>query len=239
MVDIFKIIDDLEYKTLSEEGVRVDELLEQIEDIMDSGLSEKVVNECRALMGFIACTEGIPSRILSEAKVYFDKNKTKRFRKMGVFSQVSEECYLKSDEMGCDVGNTYNNIKHPLAKTADSAGYDFFSPKDFVLNPNEVCVLATGIRCLMKQNTVLLLYPRSSLGCNYGIELSNTVGVVDSGYYFSDNEGHIILHLKNTGNKPLTVKAGDSVAQGIFNEFGVDGSQRTGIRNGGHGSTGR
>ena len=33
-------------------------------------------------------------------------------------------------------------------------------------------------------------YPRSGLGFKFRLQLNNTVGIIDSDYYNSDNEGH-------------------------------------------------
>ena len=70
--------------------------------------------------------------------------------------------------------------------------------------------------------------------------MNNTVGIIDSDYFYSDNEGHIFVKLTNDSNegKTLTVEQGTGIVQGIFLEYGVtvdDGAE--GIRNGGFGST--
>ena len=40
---------------------------------------------------------------------------------------------------------------------------------------------------------VLAIFPRSGLGFKYRLQLNNTVGIIDSDYFNSDNEGHILL----------------------------------------------
>ena len=42
----------------------------------------------------------------------------------------------------------------------------------------------------MNEGWVLAVF-RSSLGFKYRLQLNNTVGIIDSDYFFSDNEGHI------------------------------------------------
>ena len=90
----------------------------------------------------------------------------------------------------------------------------------------------------MKDNIVLKLYPRSGLGFKYRVRLENTVGVIDSDYYYSDNEGHIQVKLTNEGSKPMTVHKGEAYMQGIFSEYllAVE-DEVTEERNGGFGST--
>jgi dUTP pyrophosphatase len=92
----------------------------------------------------------------------------------------------------------------------------------------------------MGLNWVLMCFPRSGLGFKFRLQLNNTVGIIDSDYYYSDNEGHIFLKITNDTNefKTVEVKAGDGFAQGIFVPFGItEDDDANGIRNGGFGST--
>ena len=128
----------------------------------------------------------------------------------------------------------------PRRATAGSAGYDFFSPVDFTLSPGETILLPTGVRARMEPGWVLMLYPRSGLGFKYRLQLNNTVGVIDSDYFYAKNEGHIMMKLTNDSRdgRTLQVRAGEGVVQGVFMEFGItedDDAQEE--RVGGFGST--
>ena len=168
------------------------------------------------------------------------------------FSKVSYSRYLK--DLGYDYGDSsheeqlaqisiskrYTDIRLPKRATTGSAGYDFFSPISFSLKPGETIKIPTGIRCEMENGWVLTLVPRSSLGFKYRLQLNNTVGIIDSDYYFSDNEGHIFIKLTNDSNenKTVEVKAGEGFAQGIFLPFGCTYDDNVSAkRNGGFGST--
>ena len=92
----------------------------------------------------------------------------------------------------------------------------------------------------MNDDYVLMLFPRSSLGFKYRLQLNNTVGIIDSDYYYSDNEGHIFIKVTNDSNegKTVEIKAGEAFAQGIFLQFGITiDDDTTAVRNGGFGST--
>ena len=106
--------------------------------------------------------------------------------------------------------------------------------------PRETVKIPTGIRVHMEEEWVLKCYPRSGLGFKYRLQLNNTVGIIDSDYYHSDNEGHIFAKITNDSNEDKTVelKAGNGFMQGIFVEYGitVDDDVQT-VRNGGFGST--
>ena len=131
----------------------------------------------------------------------------------------------------------YDNIKLPMRATA---GYDFFVPADVVLHPGETIKIPTGIRVWMEKEWVLKCYPRSGLGFKYRLQLNNTVGIIDSDYYNSDNEGHIFAKITNDSNeeKSVSLKTGEGFMQGIFVEYGITVDDAvTDVRNGGFGST--
>lgn len=128
----------------------------------------------------------------------------------------------------------------PRRATTGSAGYDFFSPVPIHLAPGETVKIATGVRCRMAEGWVLQIFPRSGLGFSYRLQLNNTVGIIDSDYYDSDNEGHIFIKITNDSNegKVLDLPAGSAFAQGLFLPFGItEDDHVTAVRNGGLGST--
>ena len=140
------------------------------------------------------------------------------------------------------IHNIYNELKLPKRATKGSAGYDFYTPIDVYLKPGETLKIPTGIRCEMKERWVLMIYPRSGLGFKYRLQLNNTVGVIDSDYFYSDNEGHIFIKITNDSNegKIVDVKKGQGIAQGIFMQYGiVEDDDVSELRNGGFGSTTR
>ena len=174
-------------------------------------------------------------------------------KKIAKFEKVSFEQYLKdyANTFNLDSRNAsvivianeiYNNIKLPKRATKGSAGYDFLLPYEIELLPGSTVKIPTGIRCKIEDGWVLKLYPRSGLGFKYRLQLNNTVGIIDSDYYYSDNEGHIFAKITNDSNegKVLKLDSGDGFAQGIFVEYGITYDDETdGIRNGGFGSTGK
>ena len=164
-------------------------------------------------------------------------------QRIAKFSKVSWEQFLKDwkEEFGTDDEVTrkiYCAIDIPRRATKGSAGYDFFAPIDFTLEHGQTIKIPTGIRCEMSEGWVMMGFPRSGLGFKYRMRLSNTVCILDEDYFCSDNEGHIFIKIVNEGDKPMTVKAGEGFAQGIFVQYGItEDDDCDGIRNGGFGST--
>lgn len=138
------------------------------------------------------------------------------------------------------IRSAYDELKLPERATSGSAGYDFKSPFTFTLAPGATMKIPTGIRVKIDEGWWLGCLPRSGLGFKYQIRLANTLGVVDSDYYSSSNEGHIFLKVVNGGDKIISVEAGDGFAQGIFVQYGITYSDSAAEkRDGGFGSTGR
>ena len=161
------------------------------------------------------------------------------------FEKVSRKQFL-ADWLDTFGGNeaaaetVYEEIRLPKRATTGSAGYDFYSPLEFTLQPGETIKIPTGIRASMREDYVLMVFPRSGLGFKFRLQLNNTVGIIDSDYYYSDNEGHIFIKLTNDSNegKVLALAEGNGFAQGIFLPFGItEDDDVTEIRNGGFGST--
>lgn len=168
--------------------------------------------------------------------------------RIGEFSKVSYEqfyeamkdCFYEDNPPENEIRELYDNIKLPERATAGSAGYDFKSPIHFVIAPGVSIKIPTGIRVRIENGWWLGCLPRSGLGFKYRLQLNNTMGVIDSDYYNSDNEGHIFAKITNDSNenKVLEVKAGDGFMQGIFLPYGITyDDAAAGVRNGGFGST--
>ena len=138
------------------------------------------------------------------------------------------------------VQSIYESISLPKRATKGSAGYDFFAPLSLYIEPGNTINVPTGIRVRMREDWVLSLYPRSSLGFKYRLQLNNTVGIIDSDYYYSSNEGHMFIKVTNDSNENKTVEvaAGQGFAQGIFTQYGItEDDECEGVRDGGFGST--
>ncbi len=169
-----------------------------------------------------------------------DMRRIARFHKVSIeqFMQAVKEEFPQYS--ASEIREIYESIKLPKRATRGSAGYDFYAPFALSLKPGESVKIPTGIRAEMEEDWVLKLYPRSGLGFKYRLQLNNTVGIIDSDYFGSDNEGHIMAKITNDSreNRTLALGSGMGFMQGIFLEYGVTvDDDADEIRNGGFGST--
>lgn len=164
------------------------------------------------------------NQIRNNSRKYMVKNKIANFEKISYVQFQSDyiNIFGQGKTINMDsVRKIYDSIKIPDRKTKYSAGHDISIPYEITLSSNDKMLIPTGIRCKMDENYVMLIVPRSSMGIKHGLRLSNTIAVIDADYYNAENEGHILLSIRNEGNNPIKFKPGDCVCQAVFVPYGV------------------
>ena len=125
----------------------------------------------------------------------------------------------------------------PAYGSPGAAGADLRASQDVVLQPGERAAVPTGLRLEIPPGHVGLVWPRSGLAVNHGVD--TLAGVIDSDY-----RGEVRVVLVNHGQAPVTLKSGDRVAQlliqPVVRAVFVEGAPAETERGeGGFGSTGR
>ena len=92
------------------------------------------------------------------------------------------------------------------------AGLDLRIKHDVTLEPNQRANVGTGVAVEIPHFG--LVFPRSGLASKFGITLSNSVGVIDSGY-----RGEIGASLMNASDETITLDAGTRVCQLVVMPF--------------------
>ena len=131
--------------------------------------------------------------------------------------------------------------KLPERSTKNSAGYDFFAIEDFILEPNKITYVPTGVKVKMSDDEMLIIANRSSNPKKKGIILASGINIIDADYYGnSDNDGEISLILQNITSNPIKVSKGDKIVQGVFIKYlKTDNDDSDTERVSGIGSTGK
>ncbi|QQO90453.1 putative dUTPase [Erwinia phage pEa_SNUABM_5] len=154
-------------------------------------------------------------------------------------------------------GNIENFIA-PKRGSAHAAGLDIFAQEDMLIS-EETHLFDLGFKaaliCPEGTNYVAVLVPRSGSGAKYNVQLSNTLGVIDSDYR---GEWKAAIHLGGKGTEKkslehwngeryvntLEFKRGEAICQMIFIEVplvdvlvSADELPETGRGDGGFGST--
>lgn len=103
-------------------------------------------------------------------------------------------------------------------------------------------VFSTGCKFQIPEDCVMLVYPRSSTGFKLNLMLSNSTGIIDSGY-----RDEVKLALYNFGDRAVELVDAQRIAQLVIqkrpkiNLIQVEDNEefREGNRGGGIGSTGK
>ena len=101
------------------------------------------------------------------------------------------------------------NIKTPTKATQFSVGLDIYSPKDYILTPQNQLIIPTGLRIKVPNGYYGHLCSKSGLAMRHKIHIG--VGVIDPDY-----TGEIKVLLINLGTEPFEILAGTAIAQLIF-----------------------
>lgn len=127
----------------------------------------------------------------------------------------------------------------PKRATFGSAGYDFVSPKDFIVPAHGVSeVIDTEVSVQLESNYVFMCYVRSSFGFNHGTTLVNGTGIIDRDFY----PNTIKCKFRNDSDEDLVIHKGDKFMQGIFMKHFLEEDEDTShmaLRIDGIGSTGK
>ena len=132
-----------------------------------------------------------------------------------------------------------NTIKMPVRATKHSVCYDFYSPINYTLSPNETKLVFTNVKAQFNADEGLILAVTSGMG-KRGVILANGIGIIESDYFSNEsNDGNIGFLLHNIGSTPYEIHTGDKIGQGFFFKFlTVDNEEEiTTTRTCGFGST--
>lgn len=106
------------------------------------------------------------------------------------------------------------SVPIPAYQTAGSVAFDLSPSQDAVIPPHEIRLVPTGLVICTPPGHMLAIAARSSTPLKRGLMIPNGVGIVDQDYCGPDDE--IKLQLLNFTDKPVEIKKGDRIAQGLF-----------------------
>lgn len=106
------------------------------------------------------------------------------------------------------------NAVIPEYKTPGSVAFDLALIEDVAIEPHTFVKTRTGIVVEVPEGYALILASRSSNAPKKGINMANSIGVIDQDYCGPEDEIHLLL--QNITNEPVCLHAGDRVAQGMI-----------------------
>ena len=206
-------------KSLDEQGLTKKEAEESVK-ALDSVLKEMVYGEVQ---------------FTGNKKIFIDTimNKTG-----DIFKCALEKYHSYSIElpMTIDEGATVPTYAHDT-----DAAADLYALEDTVLKgPSLGNKIRTGVKIQLPEGWLALIIPRSSIGAKTPMRLSNSVGLIDSGY-----RGELGVLYDNIDVNDVTIHKGDRIAQLLvmpsyrFQAKVVDSLEDSDRGEGGFGSSGK
>ena len=116
--------------------------------------------------------------------------------------------------MNVTITRIHPSAQIPRYETAAAAGFDLVSVEDVTIDPGRVGFVPTGLVIQVPTGMFLGIFARSSTPLKRGLMVANGVGVIDPDYCGATDEVKILV--TNFTSAPVTVKAGDRIAQGMF-----------------------
>ena len=148
---------------------------------------------------------------------------------------------IEQIDTSVDISSFYENYKNDKG----DSGFDLYCPVDVVIPPLSFSnKIGMGVKVQMttSYNAVVgyMLVPRSSIGSKTSLRLSNSIGIIDSGY-----TGEIIACFDNFSTIEYSIKKGDRLVQivpfdgrGVY-EINMGYVSETSRGESGFGSTGK
>ena len=106
-----------------------------------------------------------------------------------------------------------SSVPLPMYASAGAAAFDLAAAEDVEIPPRAVRLVGTGLVFAVPDGHFLAIFARSSTPLKRGLAVANGVGVLDSDYCGPADE--LKIQLLNLTDAPISVKAGDRLAQGI------------------------
>ena len=118
------------------------------------------------------------------------------------------------DPLSVRITRIHPDARLPEYQTFEAAGFDLAAVADVTVEPGRVALIPTGLVIKVPYRMFLGIFARSSTPMKRGLLIANGVGVIDPDYCGVTDE--VKIAVMNFTAEPVTVRAGDRIAQGIL-----------------------
>lgn len=106
----------------------------------------------------------------------------------------------------------HENAKLPTFAHEGDHGADIYAVEDVIIEPHTFGnMVPTGLKLLIPMGWAVSIRPRSGMSKNTPLRISNSPATIDQQY-----RGEVKILFDNFSNEPVTIKAGDRIAQFIL-----------------------
>jgi len=102
----------------------------------------------------------------------------------------------------------------PQYETEGAVAFDFYAREDVVVQPKEIQLVPTNLIIEVPEGYGLVIAPRSSTPRKTGLTHPHSIGIIDQDYCGPKDE--VKIQVYNFTAKPVTIKRGDRIGQGMI-----------------------
>lgn len=221
LINSIKSLADLDEETLNDETMKlilsnIDEQFSEqivsqsinqiIKNFEDQGLTKAEASAAaQALANTITEMVYGDQKFSGKKKALVDGILNKLF---DIFNQSVEKYHSYNIELPMTVDTT-SGAKVPTYAHETDAAADLYAPADQTIPAHSYGnMIKTGVKIQLPEGWLAMILPRSSMGVKTPLRLSNSIGLIDSGY-----RGELGVIYDNTSDNDYQVNAGDRIAQ--------------------------
>ena len=179
---------------------------QMVKNFEDQGLTKnEAAQSIKALADTIKDMVYGENQFTGNKKILVDKVMEKTF---SIFDAAVEKYHSYSIELPMTV-DTEAGARVPTYAHDTDAAADIYAMADQTISAHTYGnMIRTGVKIQLPEGWQALILPRSSIGTKTPLRLSNSVGLIDSGY-----RGELGVLYDNISDTPYEIHAGDRIAQ--------------------------
>ena len=185
------------------------ELVQQSINQIVNNMEDQGLNKAEAQAAINALSETLKEMIYSEVsytgnkKLLVDTVMNKMF---AIFDAAAEKYHSYAIELPIQLEE---GAQVPTYAHDSDAAADMYAMEDTTISAHSIGTpVKTGVHIQLPEGWVAFILPRSSIGAKTPLRLSNSAGVIDSGY-----RGEVRALYDNIGDEPYQIHKGDRIAQ--------------------------
>jgi len=219
LIDSIKSLTEIDDASLTDEMMKTildgveqqfsSELVQQSINQIVNNMEDQRLNKSEAQAAIKALSDTMKEMVYSEVsytgnkKLLVDTIMDKMF---GIFNAAAEKYHSYAIELPIQLEE---GAQVPTYAHDSDAAADMYAMEDTTISAHSTGTpVKTGVHIQLPEGWVAFVLPRSSIGAKTPLRLSNSAGVIDSGY-----RGEVRALYDNIGDEPYQIHKGDRIAQ--------------------------
>jgi len=219
LIDSIKSLTEIDDASLTDEMMKTildgveqqfsSELVQQSINQIVNNMEDQGLNKSEAQAAIKALSDTMKEMVYSEVsytgnkKLLVDTIMDKMF---DIFNAAAEKYHSYAIELPIQLED---GAQVPTYAHDSDAAADMYAMEDTTISAHSTGTpVKTGVHIQLPEGWVAFVLPRSSIGAKTPLRLSNSAGVIDSGY-----RGEVRALYDNIGDEPYQIHKGDRIAQ--------------------------